>query len=161
ALQVTVLGLYLWFREARELDDVHWDAGLRIFMILQGLLLGTCMVLIPAYAGVRLGVERSDQNVDLLFISTLRPRAIIAGKFTAAVWLGLLLFSAGARFLTFTYLLRGIDVPTILLVLAIDLVAVLFGTQLALFLGSLPGNKVMKLGAGVFGLWALSVLFFL
>jgi hypothetical protein len=158
-LQLGILGIILVLSEVRQasLGDLH--AGREIFLVLQGILVGTCLVLIPAYAGVRLAAERSDTNVDLLFISTLRPRAIIAGKFQAAVILVLLIFSACAPFMTFTYLLRGIDIPTILIVLAMDFLAVLLGTQLALFLGAVPGHWGIKILLGLHGLGCLGLLF--
>ena len=58
-------------------------------------------------------VKSRKDNVDLLFISTLKPRAIMAGKLQSAVILVLMVFSACAPFMTFTYLLRGLDMPTI------------------------------------------------
>src|SRR5262245_33490729 len=61
-----------------------WNAGRDVFFSLQVLLVITLVLLVPAYACVRLAAERSDQNVDLLFISTLKPYSIIAGKFFAA-----------------------------------------------------------------------------
>jgi hypothetical protein len=161
-LQVVILGLFLMWRSndpssrAAELD---FQAGRQVFVFLQGILLGTCMLLVPVYAGGRLGFERSDSNVDLLFISTLRPRAIIAGKFCAAVVLILLIFSACAPFMTFTYLLRGLDIPTILLVLSIDLLAVLLGTQLMIFLGTIPSHWVFKVLLGLIGFGWLLVIF--
>ncbi len=110
-LQLGILLVILLQNEYRNVTAVSLNEGLRTFQVLQGLLLGTCMVLIPAYAGVRLAAERSDTNVDLLFISTLRPRAIIAGKFLAAVVLILLIFSACAPFMTFTYLCAASTFP--------------------------------------------------
>src|SRR5262249_21077236 len=109
--------------------------------------------------------ERSDQNVDLLYISTLKPRSIIAGKFLASVVLVLLIFSTCAPFMTFTYLLRGIDIPTILVVLFIDFVVIIFGVQLAILLGTFPVPVVLKfiLSLAVFGIlfrvffWTLQV----
>jgi hypothetical protein len=158
-LQLVILLVILLMGEYRNVNAVNFNEGLRTFHVLQGILLGTCMVLIPAYAGVRLAAERSDTNVDLLFISTLRPRAIIAGKFLASVVLILLIFSACAPFMTFTYLLRGIDIPSILLVLGLDFLAVLLGTQLAIFLGAVPANWGMKLLLGLIGLSSLGGLF--
>jgi hypothetical protein len=46
--------------------------------------------------------------------------------------------------MTFTYLLRGIDIPTILFTLGMDLLAMLFSTMAALLLASLPGTRVLK-----------------
>jgi hypothetical protein len=158
-VQMVILGTYLI---AREFGDprqaLDFQAGRTMFMIIQGILLGTCMLLIPGYVAGRLALERSDSNVDLLFISTLRPRSIIWGKFASAVVLALMIFSACAPFMTFTYLLRGIDIPSIVLVLALDLLAVLGGTQLAVFLAAAPANRAMK---GVLVLGGLIALIYL
>jgi hypothetical protein len=152
SLQVIILGIFL---VARELSDtpgaIDFRAGARMFLVLQGILLGTCMVLVPGVAGARLGAERSDTNVDLMFISSLTPRAIVWGKFLSAVILALLIFSACAPFMTFTYLLRGIDIPTILLVLGLDFLVVVGGTQLAIFLACVPVNRALKALLGIGG----------
>jgi hypothetical protein len=151
-LQVLVIALTLVFREARAVDGIDWRTGNDLFQMIQGILLGTCMVLIPSYAAIRLSVERSDTNVDLLFISTLRPSSIIAGKFFSALVLAMLVYSACAPFMTFTYLLRGIDIPTILLILGIDLVVMVLVTQIGLFLASVPMHLVVKFVIAFFGM---------
>ncbi len=159
-LQVVILGIFLMFKEIRQPDAVDYDAGRTIFLTLQGIMMGVCMLLIPAYAGIRLAAERSDTNVDLLFISTLKPRSIVWGKFLAAVVLVLMIFSACAPFLTFTYLLRGIDIPSILLVLGIDLLTVLFGTMLAIFVASVPSNLGLKVVLFLVAFFVLLSLFY-
>jgi hypothetical protein len=157
-VQLSILLLNLSFGDRPTGEAFNLHAGRDIFLILQAILLGTCMVLIPPYAGVRLSAERSDTNVDLLFISTLRPRSIIAGKLQASVVLILLIFSACAPFMTFTYLLRGIDIPSIVLVLVLDFLVVLLSTQGAIFLGAVPANLGLKLLLGLAGLGLLFML---
>jgi hypothetical protein len=158
-IQLAILLLSLWFDDRPTGDSINLHAGREIFQILQGFLLGTCMLLVPGYAGVRLAAEHSDTNVDLLFISTLRPRGIIAGKLQASIVLILLIFSACAPFMTFTYLLRGIDIPSILILLVLDFLVVLLSTQVAIFLGSVPANAALKLILGLLGLSVLGLLF--
>jgi hypothetical protein len=46
------------------------------------------------------------------FITTIRGRAVIRGKMLAAAIVTLLIYSACMPFMTFTYLLRGVDLPT-------------------------------------------------
>ncbi len=120
-------------------------------------MLCTCMVLIPAWAAVRLSNERSDTNVDLLFVSTLRPTSIIGGKFFSALVLAMLVFSCCAPFLTFAYLLRGIDIPSIMLVMGMDILAMLLSTQVGLFLAAIPTSRAFKLfiflGAAILLIW--------
>jgi hypothetical protein len=160
-IQLAILLFMLYFDDPRNtnMDLASLHAGREIFQVLQGILLGTCMLLVPAYAGIRLAAEHSDTNVDLLFISTLRPFGIIAGKLQASIVLILLIFSACAPFMTFTYLLRGIDIPSIILVLVLDFLVVLLGTQGAIFLGAVPANVSLKLLLGLVGLGALGTLF--
>jgi hypothetical protein len=143
-LQLFIVALFLVLGEYQIDNRVQWDAGNRVFKVQQAIMLITLMLLVPAYAAIRLATERSDHNVDLLFISTLRPRSIIAGKLFAALVLALLVFSTCAPFMTFTYLLRGIDIPTILTMLGLDLLAVLWSTMLALFVAAIPGPRAVK-----------------
>src|SRR3954470_18053013 len=141
AVQLVAMLLMITSREFTNPDDINLRAGRDMFTFVQGILLGTCMVLIPSMTGVRLAVERSDVNVDLLFISSLTPRAVISGKLFAAAALALLIFSACAPFMTFAYVMRGLDVPTIMVVLVADYLTVLLTTALALFLASVPANR--------------------
>jgi hypothetical protein len=161
-LNVLVLALFtLLVREARiGPEEIDWNAGNEIFRVLEYILLFTLMLLVPAYAAIRLGAERAEHNVDLLFISTLRPISIIAGKFCAALVLAVLVFSACAPFMVFTYLLRGIDLPTILVVLAIDVLMMLLATQFALFVAALPGPRGLKFFLAFLAFIALAVLYF-
>ncbi len=131
--------------------SVSWsfDAGRDIFSMLLGILLGTCLLFVPAYTGIRLASERSDANVDLLFITALRPRSIIWGKFLAALVLTVLLYSACMPFMTFTYLLRGVDLPSIFILLALTFILAAVGIQCAIFLGCIPANRVFRLIIGV------------
>jgi hypothetical protein len=153
AVQLLVMLAMIMSLEFDHSSELNLRLGREMFTFVQGILLGTCMVLIPAMSGMRLAVERSDVNVDLLFISSLTPRAVLLGKLLAAGALALLIFSACAPFMTFAYVMRGLDVPTIFVVLAADYLAVLLGTMFALFLASVPANRGLRilLGAGGFG----------
>lgn len=150
-VQLTVMLLMLTARPAASSDTLDMRTGRQVFVFIQGILLATCMILIPAMTGVRLAVERSDVNVDLLFISSLTPRAIIAGKLVTAAAVALLIFSACAPFMTFAYVLRGLDMPTIVVVLLADLIIVLGSTAVAVFLASVPATRGFRLFLGIFG----------
>ncbi len=131
----------------------------RVFMILFGVLVTTCMFFVPLYAGIRMTLERNDANIDLLFITTISPAAIIRGKFWSAVALTVLIFSTVMPFLTFTYLLRGIDLPSVFFALAMALTFVSFMTMLAIFAGSISAGWLVRILMGLFLLgmlfWAL------
>jgi hypothetical protein len=157
-LQLVIIGIYLVVAGLNgQLQSLDAEMGRSVFWVLQLILLITCLLFLPAYTGFRLAAERSDTNVDLLFVSTLRPRAIIWGKFVAAVVIAVLIFSACTPFMMFTYLLRGIEAPSILLVVGIDFLVVLALVLLAIFFAVIPANWVIK---GLIGLVALGTLIF-
>ena len=145
-IQLLTMGIFLITDES---ISESFDAGLKIFRVLLWNLLATCVLFVPAYTGFRLISERADANVDLLFITTLRPRSIIWGKFLAAIILTVLLYSACMPFMTFTYLLRGIDLPSIFILLTLDFVVVAVGIQCAILIGCISANRGLKVILGV------------
>lgn len=159
AVQVTAMMLMMTGRETGRPGQLDLRAGREVFLFVQGILLGTCMLLIPALTGARLAAERSDVNVDLLFISSLTPRAVLAGKLAAAAAVALLIFSACAPFMAFAYVLRGLDVPTILVVLVADFLAVLAGTMFTLFLAAIPASRGFRVFLGLGGIVGLGYVF--
>ncbi|HEX7809614.1 MAG TPA: hypothetical protein VF608_12830, partial [Thermoanaerobaculia bacterium] len=113
---------------------------------------------VPLYSGIRMAIERSDTNVDLLFVTTIRPRTVILGKLMTTIALTALIFFASLPFLVFSYVLRGIDVLTIVFVLFIAFFAVCSAAVVALFLGCIPATKPFRfvLGLVFFGVSAMA-----
>src|SRR5204863_1400529 len=74
-------------------------------------------VVVPYSAFRSLAAEREDNTYDLLSITTLRPWQIVSGKLGSAIVQMGVYFSAITPCLAFTYLLRGIDLPTIAVLL--------------------------------------------
>src|SRR5208283_4355654 len=91
--------------------------GQEVFMFLAFALFLTCIGFVPFYTGMRLSLERNDSDMDLLYVTTIRPGAIIRGKYLASLALTLLIFSACMPFIVFTYLLRGVDLVSIFWIL--------------------------------------------
>ncbi len=145
-IQILAIGIYLL--TAGDLS-FSFDSGRTVFMILFGIMLAVSMLFVPLYSGVRLAAERSETNLDLLFITTIKPRSIIAGKMLAAVVLTVMIFSACLPFLTFTYFLRGIDLPSMVVVLALGFVAVTLSAQIAIFIACLPVGRAFKFILGL------------
>jgi hypothetical protein len=155
-IQLSAIGIYLYTTRSSILDI---DAGRQVFMLLNGILLFISMLFVPLYTAIRLVSERSDNNVDLLFITTLKPRSIIAGKLLASIILTILIFSACLPFMAFTYFLRGIDLPSIFVVLAFGFGIVIICTQLSIFVAAIPINRVLKLLFGIIMLWVIFSIF--
>jgi hypothetical protein len=81
------------------------------------------MVVVPYGAFRSLASEREDNTYELLSITTLKPRQIISGKLASSVVQMAVYFSAITPCIAFTYLLRGVDVPTIAVLLAYTFIA--------------------------------------
>jgi hypothetical protein len=129
--------------------------GTRAFSILLGVLLGTAFLFVPVATWFRMTSERNDQNLDLLFVTTLTPGEIASGKLLAGGFLTAWLFSASLPFLTFTYFLRGVDFFTVLVLLTIGYLGVLAATQVALLAATIPGTKVFRSLVALLALWGV------
>jgi hypothetical protein len=145
-VNVMFLGSYLALS-----TDVATNArsGRETLATLLAILMVTCVGFVPLYSGLRLSLERNDSNIDLLFITTIRPGAIVRGKYFSAMALTLLVFSACMPFMVLTYLLGGVDVPTILFLLAAGFTACAVANSLGIFAGSVSGPWLIRgLAAG-------------
>ena len=157
-VQVGTLALYLLFSD--DLSN-HSGDGREVFIVLQTVLVTTVILLVPLYVGVRFAAERTGANVDLLFISTLKPRQIIGGKLLSGVIVAMLVGSVCAPFMTLTYLLRGIDLPTIFLILALNVLLAITAIQIAIFTSSLRMGPIVMGLSSIISLTALIPLFVL
>src|SRR3954469_2441243 len=83
-----------------------------------GILAFPLAVVVPYAAFRSLAAEREDNTYDLLSITALNPRQIVSGKLGSSVVQMGVFFSAIMPCLAFTYLLRGIDLPTIAVLVA-------------------------------------------
>jgi hypothetical protein len=152
--QVVALGIYLMVQSTNgNLDAADFQGGRTVFGLLHWILLATCILFLPVYSGFRLAAERSEVYVDLLFIGALSPRAILAGKFVAALILASIIFCACAPFMTFTYFLRGIDLPSIFVIIGVDFLEVMAMVMLGLFLAIVPANRLFKVLLALVGLF--------
>jgi hypothetical protein len=155
-IQLAAISIYVLTVDPSRED---FRAGRDMFMILHGMMLGIALLFVPAYSAIRFAAERADTNVDLLFITTLRPVSIIFGKTFCALVISALIFSACLPFITFTYFLRGIDLPSIFVVLVMDFLVVIGFSLLAILTASLPTNRILKVFVGLVVLVQLPFVF--
>ncbi len=123
--------------------------GREIFQFFLPVLSLVGFVFIPVYVGGRLTAERQEGNVDMLYITTLTPARIIRGKLLCGIYLTVLFFSVCAPFMVFTNLLRGIDLPTVFVLLVVAFLLSVLSLQAAIFLSCLPASKGLKLLVGL------------
>ncbi|CAM2067197.1 hypothetical protein SCOR_17600 [Sulfidibacter corallicola] len=121
-----------------------YHRGYELMQILVGILLFTTLIFVPIASGVRLALERSGDNIDLLYISAISPRSIVLGKMLASSLVTALFFFAAAPFITMTYFLRGTDFVAIMVSLFVAYLAVLGTIQLAICLACFKTPTAMK-----------------
>jgi hypothetical protein len=99
-------------------------------------ILSVPLLIVVPYAAFRsLAGEWEDGTFELLSITALSARQIVAGKLASAVLQMMVYYSALAPCIAFTYLLRGIDIITVALLLGYSFAAALllsaFGLMMA------------------------------
>ena len=124
------------------LPDVAFSANGPELFFGYYIILAFPLILIVPYSAFRsLIAEREDNTYELVAITTLRPRQIVGGKLGSAVAQMAVYFSAVAPCLAFTYLLRGIDVPTICFIMFYTFLASLGFSLCALLLATVAKEK--------------------
>lgn len=144
-LQVINLTVQLLGEGISELDLLADQQPGRQVAIGAAIMLVLMTVLaVPVATAARLFAERAAEGIDLLFVTSLSPRRIVAGKLEASLVLVLVLTSACAPFLAFTYFLRGVD----LVVLAVALAAIVTVSTLAILVAiataCIGGSPVLR-----------------
>lgn len=133
-------------------NDADTGLGGEMFSAFMLILTGASAFFIPLYVGIRVGLERQENNPDLLYVSTLAPGRIIRGKFFSGAYMALLFFSACMPFMAFTNLLRGVDLPTVFFILAYLFLFVCAANMVAIFLACLPMSRPFKVLICLLGL---------
>jgi hypothetical protein len=149
AALVIFLNEGMWSEGARQL-------GLPVFRAFLVILTVITLLFVPLYTGVRLAIERADSALDLMFITTLPAPRIVRGKLFCGAYVTALLFSVCTPFMALSNVLRGVDFPTIILILVclygVDCLAI----QAAILLACLPFHQMFKIFLGI--LFALFLL---
>jgi len=118
--------------------------GKKAFEVLFSIVLFSSLIFVPAYTAIRTIKEKTVQGVEMIFFSTLKPGRIIRGKLYAGMVITMILFSASMPFVSFTYFLRGIDIPTIIIIMLMGFCGVTFAIQLSLVAACVSCNKVIR-----------------
>ena len=147
-LFITALGFLI--TQSFEVD-LNMGLGGTMFSTFTVILAGTSVFFIPLYVGIRVAVERQENNPDLLYVSTLSPARIIRGKFLCGAYMALLFFSACMPFMAFTNLLRGVDLPTVFFILCYLFLVVCAANMVAIFLACLPMSRPFKILLAIYG----------
>ena len=142
--------------------DIHYGAnGPTVFAGYFCILAFPLLVIVPFGAFRGLTSEKEDRTYDLLSITALRPRQIVSGKLGSAFLQMAIYLSAISPCLGFTYMLRGIDFPTIIAFLFYLILASAAFSMIAMLLSTLSASKhwqtvlsVFVIGGLLGGFWA-------
>jgi len=127
-----------------------------------GILSLPLIVVVPLAAFRSLTAEREDNTYELLSITTLKPRQIISGKLGSSIAQMAVYFSVFAPCLAFTYLLRGVDIPTIAMLLLFAFFWSLGLSMIGILLATLTEQRfaqvfiLVAFVAGLIGMFFLS-----
>jgi hypothetical protein len=125
--------------------SIYYGASGTTLLWIYSFFLGIWMLIFVPYAAFRsLAAEREDNTYDLMSITTLKPRQIISGKLGSSMAQMMVYFSALTPCLAFTYLLRGVDLPTIIVLLAYTFFFSLGLSMIGLLLATSTQNRVSQ-----------------
>jgi len=99
---------------------------------------------IPFWSFLSMGGEWDENTHDLLVLSNLSPRRIVLGKLGAALVQSLVSFLAFLPFFVFAFLLRGVNLPTLLMLLGAALVVSPCAALVAIGISSLTTNRFLR-----------------
>lgn len=119
------------------------------------------LLIVPFSAYRSLAGERDDGTFEMLSITTLSSRQIVTGKLGSAVLQMLVYYSALSPCIAFTYLLRGVDILSILLMLVYTFLASLFLSALGLMVATLTHFRHLQMLLSVLLLLGLLFVTFL
>jgi ABC-type transport system involved in cytochrome c biogenesis permease component len=106
------------------------------------------LILVPMQAYSSTRAEVSGGTAEQLLMTRLRPRRIVLGKLGAGLLQFGMFLAVFAPLIGITYLLRGVDVPTILVLLAFavlaSVTAVAFATAMATVASSRPMQNLIQ-----------------
>ena len=144
-LQVAVVSIALLTARSASSDPLGQSYGNVVFGTVTAMLGFMLLLGIPGFVSARMAAERSADRLDLQFTTALAPTQFIDGKIAAAAVLMLLFASTSLPFLMLAYLLRGVDVFTMLRSFGFLLVLALCVCHVVLFLGSIRLSKALRI----------------
>lgn len=142
-------------------DIYHGSHGYDMFSGYFVILAFPLLVIVPFGAFRSLAAEREDGTYELLSVTTLRPRQIVSGKLGSAVVQMLVYFSAVSPCLAFTYMLKGIDMATVVCVLYYAFLASLGLSVVGLVAATATTEKHWQIVLSVLLLFGLGWCFFI
>ena len=128
------------------MPDIYTEPSAPRLLIGYYIVLAIPMLLVVPLAAYRsLEGEIDDGTLELLSITTLSPWYIVLGKLASACLQMVLYFVALFPCVAYAYTLRGVDLPTTLLIIFLLVISALFLTIVALFFAPLSRSRTGRI----------------
>ncbi len=142
--------------------DVYFVAAGSPMLLVYSVILAFPLILIVPYTAFRsLAAEQEENTYDLLSITTLTTGQIVAGKLASAVVQMLVFLSAVSPCIAFTFLLRGVDALTVVVLLGYLILASLGLSMIALLAGTVAKVRYSQVLVSVLLVLLLALVFFM
>ncbi|MEZ5964140.1 MAG: hypothetical protein R3F56_09870 [Planctomycetota bacterium] len=133
--------------------DRAFEGGRQVFIPVMMVLVPVMTMVLPMQAFNSMQHELREGAVDQLLMSELTPGRIVRGKMMAAGLLALIFVAVFAPMLAVTYLLRGIDVGTIVICIGFTLLFALAASSVGIAMGAVtlikPLQHLARLGVSL------------
>jgi hypothetical protein len=136
-LGLSLLGIVVTALVVASGGDLGRAEGRGAFVLALQVLAPILLLVVPFQAYLSMRQEVAHGTVEHLLLSRLTPGAIVRGKLAAATVQSLLFLAVFAPLVALTWLLRGVDVPTIAFVLGLAFVYAFGAAALAVAMGAL------------------------
>jgi len=142
------------------MDVFYVASGDRMLFVYFAILAFPLLLIVPYSAFRSLATEQEENTFDLLSITSLTSRQIVSGKLGSAVVQILVYLSAVSPCVAFSFLLRGVEVLTIVLLLSFYVLTSLGLSMLALMAGTLARVRYTQALMSVLLVIGLAIVFF-
>ncbi len=142
------------------MDVFYVASGDRMLFVYCAILAFPLMIIVPYTAFRSLASEQEDNTYDLLSITSLTSRQIVTGKLGSAVVQMLVYLSAVSPCIAFSFLLRGVEVLTVVVLLGSYVLVSLGLSMLALLAGTLAKVRFTQAMMSVLIVIGLAMVFF-
>ncbi len=142
------------------MDVFYVASGDRMLLVYCVILAFPLMIIVPYTAFRSLASEQEDNTYDLLSITSLTSRQIVTGKLGSAVVQMLVYLSAVSPCIAFSFLLRGVEVLTVVVLLGSYVLVSLGLSMLALLAGTLARVRYTQTLMSVLIVIGLAMVFF-
>ena len=141
-------------------DVFYVSSGDRMLFVYCAILAFPMMLIVPYSTFRSLASEQEDNTYDLLSITSLSSGQIVTGKLGSAVVQMLVYLSAVSPCIAFSFLLRGVEMLTVIILLGTYFLVSLGLSMLALLAGTLGKVRYTQALTSVMMVIGLAIVFF-